>query len=302
MPFVDIKKKNVTYTIHAVTTVQPDLNLLADQVKLHLYISPNRTTPDQVFSINDTDNWKTSNSEGKNSVAFIIHGFHGAAYEPMFQNIKNAYLSKANWTVIMVDWEKPSRVARYETAVNSALIIASLLAKWISTALVNGYVDASRMHIVGFSMGAHIAGNVGKRVTGGKVAKIFALDPALPIYDKKNITERLHIDDAEFVEVIHTCGNFISFDADLGHVDFYPNGGQFPQPGCLDPRQSTQDVWGLEIITVMVCSHNIALKYFAESIYDEHKFTAVRCDSWREFQTNNCSSTTAPMGYGTTIE
>lgn len=73
----------------------------------------------------------------------------------------------------MVDWEKPSRVARYETAVNSALIIASLLAKWISTALVNGYVDASRMHIVGFSMGAHIAGNVGKRVTGGKVAKIF---------------------------------------------------------------------------------------------------------------------------------
>lgn len=65
------------------------------------------------------------------------------------------------------------------------------------------------------------------------------MDPALPIYHKKNNTERLHIDDAEFVEVIHTCGNFVSFDTDLGHADFYPNEGRFPQPGCLDPRQSS---------------------------------------------------------------
>lgn len=84
-----------------------------------------------------------------------------------------AYLSKVGWTVIMVDWTAPSKVARYETAVNNAFIIATLLAEWISKTLINGYLDASRMHIVGFSMGAHIAGNVGKRITGGKVAKIF---------------------------------------------------------------------------------------------------------------------------------
>lgn len=73
----------------------------------------------------------------------------------------------------MIDWAKPSKVARYETAVSHALDIATLIAEWISQALAKGQLDASRMHIVGFSIGAHIAGNIGKRITGGKVAKIF---------------------------------------------------------------------------------------------------------------------------------
>lgn len=66
-----------------------------------------------------------------------------------------------------------------------------------------------------------------------------ALDPALPIYEHKNLSERLHMDDAEFVQVIHTCGSFISFEDSLGHVDFYPNGGKFPQPSCVQPRTGT---------------------------------------------------------------
>lgn len=61
-----------------------------------------------------------------------------------------------------------------------------------------------------------------------------ALDPAFPIYNQKPDSERLHINDAEFVQVIHTCGHHVSFETSLGHVDFYPNGGTFPQPDCID--------------------------------------------------------------------
>lgn len=44
--------------------------------------------------------------------------------------------------------------------------------------------------------------------------------------------------DAEFVDVIHTNGGgLLAFDEPLGHVDFYPNGGQ-KQPGCETPETS----------------------------------------------------------------
>lgn len=60
-----------------------------------------------------------------------------------------------------------------------------------------------------------------------------------------------------------------------------------------------KEVWGLDIIMVIVCSHNIVLRYFAETIFNEFQFTAVRCDSWVQFKRGNCSSERVPMGYAT---
>jgi len=43
---------------------------------------------------------------------------------------------------------------------------------------------------------------------------------------------RLDPTDAEFVDVIHTCGGTLGYKGALGHADFYPNGGSAIQPGC----------------------------------------------------------------------
>ena len=43
---------------------------------------------------------------------------------------------------------------------------------------------------------------------------------------------RLDSTDAQFVDVIHTSGTAFGFLAPIGHADFYPNSGKFPQPGC----------------------------------------------------------------------
>lgn len=48
-------------------------------------------------------------------------------------------------------------------------------------------------------------------------------------------THHLDITDAQFVDVIHTAGGTFGYVKPIGHVDFYPNGGKAPQPGCLDP-------------------------------------------------------------------
>merc|ERR1712137_110325 len=89
---------------------------------------------------------------------------------------------------------------------------------------------------------------------------------------------RLDASDAAFVDVIQTnSGSLIAgglgYGPPLGHVDFYPNGGE-RQPGCPD-----QD-----------CNHRRCVDYFAESINSGPGFGAVECDSWTHYVAGDCAS------------
>ncbi len=64
------------------------------------------------------------------------------------------------------------------------------------------------------------------------------LDPAGPGFVHNETSMRLDASDAAFVDVIQTnSGSLIAgglgYGPPLGHVDFYPNGGE-RQPGCPD--------------------------------------------------------------------
>lgn len=92
--------------------------------------------------------------------------------------------------------------------------------------------------MVGHSLGAHVAGFAGRAVqdlTGGlQIARITGLDPAGPLYSEFWVGEdnRLNNDDAELVVAIHTDGGLAGYINPIGDIDFYPNGGVQPQPGC----------------------------------------------------------------------
>lgn len=59
------------------------------------------------------------------------------------------------------------------------------------------------------------------------------LDPAAPGFEILPVTlERLSESSAEFVDVIHTAAGTLGYFESLGHVDFFPNAGIAPQPGC----------------------------------------------------------------------
>jgi len=64
------------------------------------------------------------------------------------------------------------------------------------------------------------------------------LDAAGPGFETfKGKVPQLNIEDAQFVDCIHTAGGSFGYSESIGHVDFYPNGGKAPQPGCGSIKQ-----------------------------------------------------------------
>lgn len=103
----------------------------------------------------------------------------------------------------------------------------------------------SKFHLLGHSLGAHIMGYAGKQVkeiTGSKVQRITGMDPAGPLFEvpMQPPTKRLSHSDADVVEVVHTDGGLAGFVSPIGDIDFYPNGGLFIQPNCINKKDLSQ--------------------------------------------------------------
>lgn len=88
----------------------------------------------------------------------------------------------------------------------------------------------NEVHIIGHSLGAHIAGGVGLYFNG-TLGRVTGLDPALPLFTPKSI-DGLQAESAVFVDVIHTDYPIFGDITPRGTIDFYPNYGLTPQKGC----------------------------------------------------------------------
>lgn len=99
----------------------------------------------------------------------------------------------------------------------------------------NYSANLSAFHLVGHSLGAHIAGFAGKTVqtlTGINLGRITGLDPAGPLFLLADADDRLANTDADLVVALHTDGGVNGYLGALGDIDFYANGGIPEQPGC----------------------------------------------------------------------
>ncbi|KAG8039694.1 hypothetical protein G9C98_000423 [Cotesia typhae] len=133
------------------------------------------------------------------------------------------------------------------------------------------------VHLIGHSLGAHIAGYAGEKLHG-KIGRISGLDPAMPDFEKMPIHVRLDSTDAKLVDVIHTDSLRIvrlGIYQPCGHLDFYPNDGD-DQPGCS------------ELFFGEVCDHTRAIKLFTESINSKCQFIAHKCPRYEDFIGGKC--------------
>ncbi|CRL01824.1 CLUMA_CG015039, isoform A [Clunio marinus] len=175
-------------------------------------------------------------------------------------------------------------------------------------------VPLENIHLMGHSLGAHIAGTAGKtfqEITNKQLPRITAFDPAkvrkvvnfleisliklfhlfsllLLLHQKPCFNEGESLlgvgrGDAEFVDVIHSDAGGLGKSEAIGDADFFPNGIVPLMPGCL----------------TIFCSHSRAWEYYAETVYkgNESNFIGKKCGSLLSYEIDACIRQEVPMGY-----
>ncbi|XP_041978292.1 pancreatic lipase-related protein 2-like [Aricia agestis] len=175
-------------------------------------------------------------------------------------------------------------VANYERAVLYACSIGKGIADVLVTLASNG-ISHNKIHIIGHSLGAHIAGCAGESFeekTGNKIAKISGVDPIHPCFNE--ISNQLRSGQAKFVDT-YRC-NAYGFGADKSLVDavFVVNNGK-TQPNCLSspiPDLAVSTAAGL-------CSHMACENFYFMTVSQPNLFKAYQCDSYDNFKQGKCA-------------
>ncbi|XP_013138087.1 PREDICTED: lipase member I-like [Papilio polytes] len=217
----------------------------------------------------------------------IIHGFRDSSQSSVSQDLADAYNNKKMFNVLLVDAEEMMNKG-YVLSVHNARLVGKRLANLLANLETFG-ANAEDFHLLGISLGAHIAGWTGKyfrQYKSRSLGRITGLDPAGPCFSYTYADQRLDKTDALYVDVVHSNRLIQGVIEPLGHADFYINGGGPVQPGCMVPS----------------CSHLRAATVYAESIKTPKSFVGIRCKSWQHFEQNACEKDLAVLGYGSSIK
>jgi len=236
---------------------------------------------------------KTRIAHNNKTTVLYIHGFSEQHTGPGATAVSTAYLKTGYDNVIVVDWSSLSALPWYSHSVANTFPAARVVAKFIDD-LVWAGLPLHSLHVVGFSLGAEIAGLAGKMITTGKLSRITGLDPASPLYMMSDHKMRLDKTDAHFVDVVHTDSGKLGLAKPIGHADFYPNCEKSAQPGC---RRMVAFSKG-RFDELVACNHNRAWKYYAESIMNPWGFRAENCPSYGHYLVGICPKRRgAPVPY-----
>ncbi|ODM96530.1 Pancreatic lipase-related protein 2 [Orchesella cincta] len=288
-----------------------------DDVHFYLYPNPLDHNFEQEIKFEDTVSLQRLTYRVGQPWKFIIHGFVTNYEYKSVQDIKNAYLTRMAHTdeahgsvcnIVMVDWGAlgnprtgdDSNMVFYRFAVHNVPVVGKRVGEFILFLMKNGVIRSlDEVHIIGFSLGAHVAGDAGntlRAMASQPPARITGLDPAGPaFYDKLRFQQRhLNITDGRFVDVIHTNMGAMGTLKKLGHADFYPNGGGPIQQRCEveyeERKKKSKGQRGLpesKLATLNSCSHNKAPEFFTMSILNPNMI-ACKCETYKDFKSSGC--------------
>uniref|UniRef100_A0A667ZGM0 Lipoprotein lipase n=1 Tax=Myripristis murdjan TaxID=586833 RepID=A0A667ZGM0_9TELE len=227
----------------------------------------------------------------------VIHGWAVAGFFDswVYKLVAALFEREPNANIIVVDWLDRAQHHYPNSAENTRLAgqdVAKLI-NWLEAEL---QYDLSKLHLLGYSLGAHVAGVAGN-LTNNKVNRITGLDPAGPHFEYANELRRLSPDDATFVDVLHTntkgSPDFsIGIQRPVGHVDIYPNGGN-EQPGCtFQNAMKMIATFGINNVDQIVkCAHERSVHLFIDSLVNrQQQSMAYRCSSKDAFNRGLCLS------------
>ncbi|XP_058495033.1 lipoprotein lipase [Solea solea] len=230
---------------------------------------------------------------------FIV--IHGWTVTGMFESwvpklVTALYGREPTGNVIVVDWLNRAN-QHYPTSAAYTKLVGRDVAKFVVWLQNELQLPWDRIHLLGYSLGAHVAGIAGD-LTGHKISRITGLDPAGPTFEHADAQSTLSRDDAQFVDVLHTNtrgspDRSIGIQRPVGHIDIYPNGGTF-QPGCDIQNTllgiASQGIKGFQNVDQLVkCSHERSIHLFIDSLLNSQQQSMVyRCNSNQAFNKGMC--------------
>ncbi|KAL4715481.1 hypothetical protein ACJJTC_009107 [Scirpophaga incertulas] len=226
-------------------------------VFLHLY-----TEAEPVKKVVDlfSEDWlRQSGWEPSHETILLIHGYAGGDDTLPISVLRDAYLRRGGYNVLMLDWGALCQPPCYVAAVHNLRSVARCVADGLGT-LRRAGLRPDRLTCVGHSLGAHLCGILANYLTF-RLNRIIGLDPARPLI-RSAPALRLDPGDARAVHVLHTNAGRYGEAARLGHADFCLNGGR-SQPYCEDTPNEA------------LCSHIWSVCYQAESLFRAR--TAAPC-------------------------
>jgi len=209
---------------------------------------------------------------GAKKTMFFTHGWMGSNNNNWLHDMKDAALSVGDYNVIIVGWQSSSQQLWYPQSASDTRSVGTEIGLVAANLIANGGSARSRLYCIGHSLGGHVCGHAGQRT---KFGRITGMDPAGPLFENREWSVGLNPSCADLVDVMHTNGQAslvlnLGTMKQLGHVDFYPNGGG-TQPECiLDPLLADNfdsiEKFDSQVDLMPACSHMRALNYYLESI------------------------------------
>ncbi|KAL4000390.1 transmembrane protease serine 9 [Sarotherodon galilaeus] len=243
---------------------------------------------------------KECNFNPETQTFIVIHGWTVTGmFESWVPKLVSALYDRVpTANVIVVDWLTRAN-QHYPTSAAYTKLVGRDVAKFVTWIQNELQLPWDRVHLLGYSLGAHVAGIAGD-LTDHKISRITGLDPAGPTFEHADEQSTLSRGDAQFVDVLHTNtrgspDRSIGIQRPVGHIDIYPNGGTF-QPGC--DIQNTlmgialEGIKGLQNMDQLVkCSHERSIHLFIDSLLNiEQQSVAFRCNSKDTFNKGMCLS------------
>jgi pancreatic triacylglycerol lipase len=112
-----------------------------------------------------------SNFDSRRPTKVVIHGWNSNANSAANTMIKDALLKNQDCNVIMMDWSNAGGNAHFTTASATVSTNGQSLANFLNWLNNNNAANWNNIHIVGFNLGAHLAGSTGRQ-TSGRINRI----------------------------------------------------------------------------------------------------------------------------------
>lgn len=200
------------------------------KIEFYLYTRRTQKKPEKL-DVLDSEAFYYTHFNRANPTKIIIHGFGGGRNFSPSPDLREAYFTKGDYNIIIVDYSSAVRepcLSQMEWGPRFGSLCVAQLVKYIANHPRG--VPPDSLHLIGYSVGAHIAGLVANQLkpAEGKLGRITGLDPTIFFYATANSSRDLDRSDAHFVDILHTGAGILGQWSPSGWLTiFYLDFGLF---------------------------------------------------------------------------